>query len=331
MEIPQSYIIDKFYLYSTKVTESQSYLNGCCPICREGKSWGKKKRLFYFKNDDYLYCHNCGLGWEPFFWIKEASGMTFRDIKEELNSQGYDSNFKLIFDTISEKHFELPSLPGECVNLKDPLQLKHFQQYPIIQNALDYCKSRRLFTAINAPKTFYCCLNDRIHRNRLIIPFYKNNKIQCYISRKLLQCDEKEKYLLKSGEKKPVFNLDNVDENFPYIFIFEGQIDCMFIKNGIAVSGIHLTDEQEDILLREFPFHNIVWVLDNFRFEQEEVRNEIIKKLKKGESLFLYNGEFETFKDLNEYCVKKERDFVDPALILDGSFSGEKGLMVLGN
>jgi hypothetical protein len=146
-----------------------------------------------------------------------------------------------------------------------------------------------------------------------------------------LQSDEKAKYLLKSGEKKPVFNLDNVDENFPYIFIFEGQIDCMFIKNGIAVSGIHLTDEQEDILLREFPFHNIVWVLDNFRFEQEEVRNEIIKKLKKGESLFLYNGEFETFKDLNEYCVKKERDFVDPALILDGSFSGEKGLMVLGN
>lgn len=330
MELPQSYIIDKFYLYSTKVTESHTYLNGCCPICREGKSWGKKKRLFYFKKDDYFYCHNCARGWEPFFWIKEASGMSFKDIKEELGSEGYDTNYRLVFDSVEEKHFELPPLPGECVNLKDPLQLKYFSSYAIIQTALDYCKSRRLFSAVNAPKTLYCCLNDKIHKNRLIIPFFKNGKVECYTSRKLLGSDDKAKYLLKSGSHKPIFNLENVDENFPYIFIFEGQIDSMFVKNGVAVSGIRLTNEQRDVLTREFPFHNLVWVLDNFRFEQDEVKNEIIKKLKNGESVFLYPKDFEKFKDFNEYCVKKEQDSVDPALVLSGCFTREKGILFMG-
>jgi hypothetical protein len=331
VELPQTYVIDKMYSYSTGVRETNSYLNGCCPVCREGKSWGQKKRLFYFLDEDYIYCHNCARGWNTFFWVKEVSGQSFNQIKNELKDYSSDSNFKLVVDNIEERHFELPILPGESVNLKDDLQLKYFFSYPSVKKAKDYCVERRLFTAINAPKTFYCCVNDKFHGNRLIIPYYNSTgKIENYISRKLLETDSKAKYLVKFGSKKPIFNLDKIDENYPYIFIFEGQIDSMFVKNGVAVSGVVLTEEQEQQLTSNFPFHNKIWVLDNYRFEKKEVVQTIKEKLGKGETMFFYPNEFSEFKDLNEYCVKKGLDFIDPDLLIKGSLKGDKGILKLG-
>lgn len=332
MDLPQSYIIDKFYSASFNVKETSNYLNGCCPICHEGESWGKKTRLFYIKKDDYLYCHNCGLSWTPFYWIKEACGLTFKEIKKELEGYSFDFKYKILIDEQEEKVFELPVLPGECVNLKDSLQIKYFSKYKSVQIAKQYCEDRRLFSAINSPKTFYCCINDKFHGNRLIIPYFDDKgKIECYASRKLLDSDTKAKYLLKFGSKKPVFNLSRIDENYPYIFLFEGQIDSMFVKNGVAVSGTKLTLEQEQILTSQFPFHNKIWVLDNFRFEKQQVIKIIKEKMIKNEPVFLYDGEFSEFKDLNQYCVKKEQDFIDPVLLINGSYYGEKNLIKLGD
>ena len=225
MELPRAYIINKFHSYSTFIRETSSYLNGSCPSCHEGDNWGKKRRLFYFFNDDYLYCHKCSSSWTPYFWIKQVSGMSFNQIKEELKDYDYDFKYKLFIEKAEERHFNLPTLPGECINLKDRLQIEYFSNYPIVDIAIDYCKSRRLFTAINGAKTYYVCINDKFHGNRLIIPFYdETGKVCSYISRKILDSDTKAKYLIKFGSDKPIFNIDKVDEDYPYIFIFEGQI-----------------------------------------------------------------------------------------------------------
>ena len=47
--LPENYIIQKFYEYAGYVQylKHNNTYNGCCPICHEGKSWGKKKRCFY--------------------------------------------------------------------------------------------------------------------------------------------------------------------------------------------------------------------------------------------------------------------------------------------
>lgn len=326
--MPQEYVISKFNTYSAKVRQTSRYLNGCCPICREGNSWNVKKRLFYFLNDDYLFCHNCNRSWFPYSWVKEVTNLSYKEIREELKDYDYDETYSLWVENETEKVFTLPVLPGECVNLKDELQLKYFSTNSVVNEVYKYCKSRRLFTAINSPKTFYCCLNDKFHGNRLIIPFYSDSgKIDCYISRSVLKTDSKAKYLMKFGSKKPIFNLDKVDENYPYIFIFEGQIDSMFVKNGVAISGVYLTDEQEQEIIQKFPFHKIVWVLDNYRFEEKDVVAVIVEKLENNQQVFLYEGEFSQYKDLNEYCTKKEQDYIDPALLLKGSYSGQKGLL----
>jgi hypothetical protein len=254
--------------------------------------------------------------------------MTFKEVMEELKDQNYEIEYKFVVEDEQKFEYEIPTLPGECINLQDELQLKYFSINNMVKETYQYCKERRLFTAINAPKTLYCCLNDKFHGNRLIIPFYnEQGKIETYISRKILKTDKKAKYLMKFGCKKPIFNLSKVDENYPYLFIFEGQIDSMFVKNGIAISGIHLTTDQEQEILNKFPFHNKIWVLDNYRFEEKEVVDVIKEKMKNNERVFLYNDEFSSYKDLNEFCTKKEQDFVDPALLVNNSFSGQKGLL----
>ena len=52
--IPEEYIIQKFYQFSGNPTYNKftNVYNGSCPICREGKSWGRKRRLFFIPKDN---------------------------------------------------------------------------------------------------------------------------------------------------------------------------------------------------------------------------------------------------------------------------------------
>lgn len=317
--------------YAGKPQHNRAYYLGSCPICREGKHWLKKKRLYFFPDKNYLYCHNCSKSWTPYFWIKEVSNMTYHEIMEDMKDyMGDDINYSFVNLSKDEKTvFDIPDLPGECVNLLDSTQLKYYANNTIVKTALNYCKQRRLFTALNAPKSIYVCLQDKYHDNRLIIPYYKGNKIVCYISRTLLSSDIRAKYLIKFNTDKPLFNFDKVDVNYPYIFIIEGPIDSMFLQNAVSITGIHLTEAQDKLLTSSFPLHTRIWVYDNPNFEDQIVVNKIRGKLKDGERVFLYDGEFKEFKDLNEYCTQKNLDFVNPDLIVKGSYTGNAGLLKL--
>ena len=332
MEIPESYVTSKFYALAGEAESSRNFYRAGCPICKEGKSWGKSKRLYYFPSEAYMFCHNCNQSWTPYFWIKEVSGMSFHEIKKEIfDYTGEDLEFELVQSKRSEEQlFAVPALPTECVDLNNKLQLDYYKDNHVVKAAIQYCQSRRLFTAINAPKTFFACINDYFHRNRLIIPYYDSGgRIVSYTSRKLFDYDNKAKYLIKINSDKPIFNFNKIDPNFPYIFIFEGPIDSMFVKNGIAISGIHMTDKQRRQLNELYPFHQVIWCIDNFRFEDSKVRAKIKEKIVEGERVFMYDGDFAEFKDVNEYCTQKNLDFVNPDLILNSSYTGNSALLKL--
>ena len=42
------------------------------------------------------------------------------------------------------------------------------------------------------------------------------------------------KYIFPKDMKKLMYGIDNIDISFPYIFLFEGVFDSVFVKNGIA-------------------------------------------------------------------------------------------------
>ncbi len=85
-KVPQEYIIQKFYQYAgyPKFKKVSNVYEGGCSMCREGNSWGRKRRLYYIIDENVICCHNCGWYGNPFKWVMEAGQLTAREIYLEI-------------------------------------------------------------------------------------------------------------------------------------------------------------------------------------------------------------------------------------------------------
>ena len=97
MVLPQEYTIQKFHQLAgyAKAKHGGSIIEGGCPICKEVKSWGRKRRLYYMIKDDYIYCHNCGWSGNPIKFIQQVDTISYNEIVEEANE--YDVLPKFFF------------------------------------------------------------------------------------------------------------------------------------------------------------------------------------------------------------------------------------------
>jgi hypothetical protein len=329
--LPSEYVINKFYQYVNRPTYKQSkqIYQGGCPICHEDSSWGKKFRCAYIVQANVINCFNCMKTWSPIQWIAEASGMSYEEILEEAKDYDFSINELLLSNEPIVKKVNPYTLPYDCINLLSPSQLKFHEDNKIVRKCLNEIKRRRLDTAINKPRTFYLSLTDNIHKNRLVIPFIdKTGKIVFYQSRALYKKDENvAKYLSKMNADKTIFGLQNINPNFEYLFKFEGPIDAMFVKNGIAIGGLDESSIQKQQLAAYFLFKNI-WVLDN-TFIDKSAKNKAKILIEKGEKIFIFPPKLRKFKDLNDICVAASVDKISPKFIIKNSYSGMEALMRL--
>lgn len=308
--LPEDYIVEKFYRF-VGAPERNRYNNtyqGSCPICREGTSWLRKRRFYFIPNKNLVYCHNCGYKTSPLKWIRDVTGLSFDEIKNELNCSFVEIS---AFDVQQEKKFIVETLPKDSINLYDKTQTDYYKNNSVMKKALDLIQSRKLDIAINRPKSVYLSLTDKVHKNRLILPFFdENGKIVYYQTRTILESDNlcKPKYISKIGADKTIFNIDKVDPNFEYIFVFEGPINSCFVKNGVAVGGIqensyqlYTTKQQEQI--DKFPFHKKIWILDS-QWKDKAAFNKTKKLLELKESVFLWKEDIgNRFKDFNDIAI----------------------------
>tara|TARA_E500000318_G_scaffold106372_1_gene114294 strand:+ start:8708 stop:9724 length:1017 start_codon:yes stop_codon:yes gene_type:complete len=330
--IPESFIIEKFYENAgyPRYKKISNIYEGGCPLCREGKSWGKKRRLYYIVKDNNIFCHNCGWSGTPLKWIAEVEGINqFQVIREAKN---IDHTY-IPRDVEIQKDENNESLPGDSINLFDKAQTSFYSKDNKVLKSLEYIKERRLDTAINRPKTLWYCKDDYIHKDRIIIPFYNDNDIVFYQSRKLFSSDRKPKYLSKLNTEKSIFNFDNISPVCNYIFIFEGPIDSFFVSNGIAVGGIQSTSANtftqfQQSQINKYPFYKKVWVLDNQHVD-ESAKNKTRILLKEGHTCFIWPRELKMFKDFNDICVRGGRDEITSPFILSNTFRGVEGLVKL--
>lgn len=330
MELPSSYIITKIYSHCDRVVHKKyrKVYNFECPVCREGKSKGRKRRGYYIQTDNYFCCHNCSKTWQPFQWIKEVCNLTPKEIFKEAIE--YDDSLELILEQKQEKKKENPyTLPKDCINLTDSRQIEFFQDKQPVKDCYQYLINRRMLTAVNRPKYYYTSLVDNIHRNRLIIPFFnEDGKIIFYQSRAVQPKDEKfGKYLSKSGADFSVFGVDRIDLDFPYIFQFEGPIDSMFVRNGVAIGGLNLTEIQE-CQLEKFKLHQRIWVLDN-QLDNNDVKQKYLDLIESNENVFIWPKKYKQFKDLNEICIHLKLDKIKPKFFLDNTYQGMQALLKL--
>lgn len=330
-ELPEQYVVNKFYEFSNQVNfqkSSNSYRGGC-PSCREGDSWGRKTRLNYYLDQGFLVCYNCQNSWNPLRWVQEQTGMSYKEVLDD--SSEYDSfNLPKGLNEVPEERPKNPhTLPHNSINLSDDVQLRYYSDSRIVNEAMSVIKDRRLDVAINSCETFYVSLDDFIHKNRLCLPFYDSDgKIRFFQTRAIYKQDEKfGKYLSKTNADKTVFGLNKVKPDLDFMFCFEGPIDSMFVQNGISMGGLHVSDVQTG-LLNKYMLHEKIWILDN-QLENPEVYKKNLNLIEKGERIFLWPKKYKQFKDLNQLCCKFELNSIDPNFFIENSYSGEQAKMKL--
>lgn len=301
------------YAIDPEFKKHNGQYNAACPVCREGKSLGKKKRLWYYTKTNTFHCFNCNKTWSAINWVKQVTGMSFEEIQTEITSDNFSTDiFRRNIITDVPKKRDLPDLPYDSINVFDEVQQKFYENNKFFYTALKYAQERRMNTAVNKSPNLFISLTDNIHKNRLCIPFYdRSKKIVFYQTRALDKTEPR--YLGKSGYDKTVFGIDRVDPDIPYIFIFEGPIDAMFVRNGVAVAGINLTKTQSN-QLAEFPFHKRIWVLDNPSFD-ETAKNKVKELIRKNETVFAWNV-YRNYKDFNELAVFEDLDEIDYNVIV---------------
>lgn len=326
MELNQEFLIETFYSYCRRPIHKkyQNVFNAECPVCKEGKSAGRSRRLFYFPHKDYFYCHNCVKSWKPFDWIKEVTGWTFPEIvKKNREKEGVAQTIKPTRSIVQVQNpIDIPDLPENSIDLADNTQIEYYKDDKFIKLALEYCDKRRLWTAVNSCKRFFLSLEDRVHKNRLVIPFFSNNsnKPICYQTRALTN-NQFPKYLTKFGEKE-LFGINNIDSEIPYIFIFEGPIDSMFVKNGVAMASLSPTGHQIH-QLNNFIGYEQIWVFDNDK-NNKETSKKIEKYIKEGKRIFIWPKEFAKFKDFNEICCSLELNEIPWGFVVKNSAVGQE-------
>jgi len=336
--VPEQYVIENFYRCVSQPSYNKytNTYNGSCPFCKEGKSFGKKTRFFYIPEKELCYCHNCGYSKKVFNFLLDVTGKPFNEIINEIKKLD-NTEVPIIKEEIVEK-VRTPSLPDDCINLSDENQLKFHNTSPVVSICLNLLKKRRLNTAINRPKTFYISLTDKVHKNRLVLPFYDvNGDIIHYQTRTLLPADEriKPKYLSKVKSEKSLYGIHNIDPNLEYVFIFEGPIDSYFIKNGLAVCGIAEDSSRTFTPLQQKQIGQLasykkIWCLDNQWNDNASLKKSSIL-LDNGETIFIWPEELKDFKDVNEYCISKGLDSINPEMVLKNAYSGLKGKLILTN
>lgn len=329
MHVSQNLIINTFFQYCKRPVykKNTSTYNGECPYCNEGKSTGKKRRFFYIPEEDHLYCHNCNISLNGLQFVQEQTGMSLKDVltESELHTDTVEDIIKR--STVFKK-YNPKSLPDDSINLYDTSQISYYQANAVVKDALAFVRNRRLDTAVNRPKALWVSLSDFTHKNRVVFPFYSPNggaKVEFYQSRAIYKKDEEiAKYLSKTNSDKGIFNIDRVTSDIEYIFLQEGPIDAMFLRNSVALAGINPTDTQLERLNSLFPMHTLVYVLDNQWVDKTsyKVTKELLEK---GDKVFLWPAGLEKFKDINDLCVHIKQDELKWDFVIKHTYEGIKG------
>jgi len=273
-----------------------------CPLCGDSQKNKIKARGFVFrKKNDYFYmCHNCGVSTTFYNFLKQVDESLLREYQLERYKEG-TPNANTPTPSFDEFKTEKPVF-------KKALELPSIDSLPEAHFAKNYVSQRRI------PETFYSQLyyaedfatfiqglgieKEGLHKNdkRLVIPFYNKEKELVAVQGRSLG-ESKLRYITLKlhDDVKKVYGLDRVDLNQD-VYVVEGPIDSMFIKNAVATADSNLESIADCV-----DKSKVVLVFDN------EPRNkEIVAKINSAiDNHFkvVIWPEFVDSKDINEMVL----------------------------
>lgn len=331
MALPEDYVAEYFFSHvgHPKYNKLAKTYQGSCPICREGEHWLTKRRCYYIPKNNNIYCHNCGWSSTPEAWIARVTGKsTLQICRESLQST---VRTKPVEEVKVVQNNEL-GLPADAIKLFTS-QSEFFKSNKVVQDAEEYLKARRLDTAVNHGD-FWLSLSDKLHKNRIIIPFRDVNNKLCFYQSRQLYTDKTPRYLSSVGFDKSIFGLENLDFDCNDVIIHEGPFNSMFTKNGIAVGGIQENSKSSFTVKQEEQFQSLftmnkIWLIDSQWLDGASYNKTKIL-LDEGEQVFIWPEKLGTkFKDVNDLCKALGRNELTHEFIKKYTYKGLSGKLVL--
>lgn len=271
-------------------------LNMRCPICGDSKKSSTKRRGWYYMKNASFYCFNCSTGMSGIKFLEFISGNNYNDIRKEYMKlylkTGQNPNLSASFEapTNEPSVFELQSI------------VKPEWKQPLSDKAKEYLSKRKVNEAPFLKETLYSCYTKK-GEEYIMIP-WRLNGVDAYFQLNDFQKLHSLKYIFPKDKKKLLYGLDNIDISWPYIIVFEGVFDSLFVKNGIATGTKSVTDYQLKLIKERFPRHQIVISFDN----DKAGITSMIKLLKNGADFkyFKWFNKNTEQKDINDYVLSKQ-------------------------
>lgn len=266
-----------------------------CPYCGDSKKSLKKARGYiYFKNGSWhYYCHNCGI-YKPY----KKFILEHRNLRIEENS------------IITNENFEFTKLNY----LKPVLSLESSHQ------AIKYLEKRKI--PRERWQEIYYCANPLFVKNKFIYNpsiAFVNKKFETVISIifRAVGDDFPIKHFCHNflDEIKP-YNYYNVNKS-KKIYIVEGIIDSLFLKNSVSILGINKINSAADLLELEH-----VLVLDNEPYKKETI-SAYEKAIEMGFNVFIWPQEVPlAIKDINDYILSGKTQSDLERMISENTYKG---------
>ena len=239
------------YLPPKRKTTPSGWTSFNAPCCHHnGTTVDTRSRGGLISNPDGVsyHCFNCGYkaSWQQ----GRNLSVKMRKLLQWLNAPDDVIN-KLALTIMQENEglqvtqqlvevpqFNTVPLPNDAIKVSD---ITDFDKHS--SAIIEYMASRRL----QVEDTDYYWSPSLGYRDRLIIPFYYENRIVGWTARTVTS-GKKPKYL---SEQQPgyVFNLDEQRPQKVFAIVCEGPIDALYI-DGVALLGSEVKDQQALLINR---------------------------------------------------------------------------------
>ena len=281
--------------------EGENRLNFACPFCGDSKVKASKKRGHIYLESNTYKCYNDGC----MKWLSLAEFVSTLSNQYGIISSLFldEEDFSVNYKKTTENHLVrfLTSHRKEMVSISDIINrfsLKRLDQIPKNSTAYKFAEGRGLTKVKDFGDIMYA---DSMDNKVFIFNFdRRSGKVLGFATRSLDPFSDR-KYLIKSYSEvskifsnsdsteliedanylNNYFNILNVDFTQP-LMVTEGQIDSLFLKNGIATSGV----SKAKSILKAMGAVDIKILFDR----DKAGKTSMLSFIKEGHSVFLWNS-----------------------------------------